>query len=83
MNSKLIGYILTRCPEDSNGQVQMSGDVVREILAALRAPAGVQAWVGLTDKEILSLGWMDYMTRDEEVALIREVEAKLREKNGG
>jgi hypothetical protein len=38
-------------------------------------------WVGLTDEEILSLGWMDCMTHEEEVALIREVETKLREKN--
>jgi hypothetical protein len=40
-------------------------------------------WVGLTDEEILSFGWMDYMTHDEEVALIRKAEAKIKEKNGG
>ena len=40
-------------------------------------------WVGLTDEEILSFGWMDCMTHEEEVALIREVETKLKEKNNG
>jgi hypothetical protein len=39
-------------------------------------------WVGLTDEEIHNLGWMDEMSEDE-VELVREVEAKLKEKNGG
>ena len=130
MNKTLISYILMRCHEHSNGQVQIDGSVVREILSALRAgneknycseitfnssttwvmrikankvevnacvevtdaaqavldaltPMLFKPWVGLTDDEILSFGWMDCMTHEEEVALIREVETKLREKNGG
>jgi hypothetical protein len=75
MNSKLIGYILTRCPENSSGQVQMDGEVVREILAALRAPAGVQAWVGLTDDEI------EHLRNDQPWWVVRDIEAKLKEKN--
>jgi len=80
MNSKLIGYILTRCPEDSNGQVQMDGDVVREILAALRASAGVQAWVGLTDDEI----YVEACEEEQSHGFILGAmwaETKLREKN--
>jgi hypothetical protein len=34
-------------------------------------------WVGLTDEEIHNLGWMDEMSEDE-VELVREVEAKLK-----
>ena len=37
MNEKLIDHILMRCPEDSNGQVQIDGGVMREMLTVLRA----------------------------------------------
>jgi hypothetical protein len=37
MNEKLIDHILMRCPEDSNGQVQIDGGVLREMLTVLRA----------------------------------------------
>jgi hypothetical protein len=38
-------------------------------------------WEGLTDEEIKGLGWMDQMTHGEQIELIREAEAKLKEKN--
>jgi hypothetical protein len=37
MNEKLIDHNLMRCPEDSNGQVQIDGGVMREMLTVLRA----------------------------------------------
>ena len=40
-------------------------------------------WEGLTDAEINGLSWMRDMSLEEEVELIRGVEAKLKEKNGG
>jgi hypothetical protein len=38
-------------------------------------------WLDLTHGEIHSLGWMDEMSFEDEVELVREVEAKLKEKN--
>ena len=40
-----------------------------------------RAWVGLTDEEIHNLYWMDGMTREDRVELIKDAEAKLKEKN--
>ena len=52
---------------------------LRDVLGHYREQ---RKWVGLTDEEIHNLGWMDEMSEDE-VELVREVEAKLKEKNGG
>lgn len=40
-------------------------------------------WQGLSKDEIRKLGWMDYMDEDEQIELVREIEAKLKEKNYG
>jgi hypothetical protein len=39
-------------------------------------------WVGLTDEEIISSSkFFDYMTNEELIDAVRELEAKLKEKN--
>jgi len=38
-------------------------------------------WQGLTDDEIFKIGFMDYMDGDETIEVVREIEAKLKEKN--
>jgi len=38
-------------------------------------------WVGLTDEEIHELDWMNGMTREDRIELIKHAESKLREKN--
>ena len=40
-------------------------------------------WQGLTDDEIFKIGFMDYMDGDETIEVVREIEAKLKEKNYG
>jgi len=41
-------------------------------------------WVGLTDEEIISSSkFFDYMTNEELIDAVRELEAKLRSKNNG
>ena len=51
---------------------------LRDVLGHYREQ---RQWVGLTDEEIHNLGWMDEMSFEDEVELVREVEAKLKEKN--
>ena len=53
---------------------------LRDVLGHYREQ---RKWVGLTDEEIHNLGWMDEMSFEDEVELVREVEAKFKEKNGG
>ena len=53
---------------------------LRDVLGHYREQ---KKWVGLTDEEIHNLGWMDEMSFEDEVELVREVEAKFMEKNGG
>ena len=45
------------------------------------APMLKKQWVGLTHGEIHNLGWIDEMSFEDEVELVREVEAKLKDKN--
>ena len=45
------------------------------------APMLKKQWVGLTHGEIHNLGWIDEMFFADEVELVREVEAKLKDKN--
>jgi hypothetical protein len=54
---------------------------VRDELAALQQ----RPWVGLTDEEIKSLPswWPSYEDAPALIELVKDVEAKLREKNGG
>ena len=48
----------------------------------LSATAGqFKKWQGLTDDEIFKIGFMDYMDGDETIEVVREIEAKLKEKN--
>ena len=48
-------------------------------------PAAQRTWVGLTDEEIKSLPswWPSYEDAPALVQLVKDVETKLREKNGG
>ena len=41
-------------------------------------------WVGLTDEEIISSSkFFDYMTNEELIDAVRELETKLKDKNNG
>jgi hypothetical protein len=68
-------------------KIEVNPDVeVTEAAAAVfdvLAPMIKKQWVGLTHEEIHNLGWMDEMSFEDEVELVREVEAKFMEKNGG
>ena len=58
-----------------------SSPALPHILRALRH----RQWVGLTDEEIKSLPswWPSYEDAPALIQLVKDVEAKLREKNGG
>jgi hypothetical protein len=67
---------------DWNGQTAEFNDVGLERFAALVA-AQNRPWVGLTDEEIKSLPswWPSYEDAPALIQLVKDVEAKLREKN--
>jgi len=65
---------------DKNGM--LTHHPFKGVIPLYRAP---YPWVGLTDKEIKSLPswWPSYEDAPALVQLVKDVEAKLREKNGG
>ena len=70
---------------DKSHREWWSPEIVEELraMAVLNAlkPMLFKQWVGLTDAEINGLSWMRDMSLEEEVELIRGVEAKLKDKN--
>lgn len=58
-------------------------EILKAISDAVYAQYPKKEWQGLSADEIDKLRWMDYMDGDEQIALIREAEAKLKEKNHG
>ena len=48
---------------------------------AVYPPDPPKEWVGLTDENIRALCWMDNMSFEEGVELIRAAETKLKQKN--
>jgi len=69
---------------DWNGQTAEFNDIGLERFAALVASQN-RSWVGLTDEEIKSLPswWPSYEDAPALIKLVKDVEAKLKEKNGG
>ena len=67
---------------DWNGQTAEFNDIGLERFAALIA-AQNRPWVGLTDEEIKSLPswWPSYEDAPALIQLVKDVEAKLKEKN--
>ena len=55
-------------------------EAIKELGITVKAP--YKEWVGLTDEEIISSSkFFDYMTNEELIDAVRELEAKLKEKN--
>lgn len=88
-----VGLIKGLCPEIADWQVKMIAKEVERlnktptkprVIPALMEAAGwvrKKEWVGLTNKERVSIWRADQMTQAEWDELFDEIEAKLKEKN--
>jgi hypothetical protein len=64
--------------------IHLTGTLQEEIEIIKEAIKHSQRWVGLTDEEIvLIVGECAASHRHDDVTFAKEIEAKLREKNGG
>jgi hypothetical protein len=74
-------------PDHQNGMIsyRMIEQRLEEEIEELREYIEQRQWVGLTDEEIKSLPswWPSYEDAPALVQLVKDVEAKLKEKNGG
>jgi len=74
-------------PDHQSGMISynMIERRLREEIEELRQYIEQRQWVGLTDEEIKSLPswWPSYEDAPALVQLVKDVEAKLKEKNGG
>ena len=62
--------------------LQMLKRKVQALESAITNPK--REWVGLTDEEIISSSkFFDYMTNEELIDAVRELETKLKDKNNG
>jgi hypothetical protein len=85
-----IKYFNERCeehPDHQNGMIsyRMIEQRLEEEIDELREYIEQRQWVGLTDEEIKSLPswWPSYEDAPALIQLVKDVEAKLREKNDG
>jgi sulfur relay (sulfurtransferase) DsrC/TusE family protein len=74
-------------PDHQNGMIsyRMIERRLEEEIEELREYIEQRQWVGLTDEEIKSLPnwWPSYEDAPALIQLVKDVEARLKEKNGG
>ena len=80
---EFIDFVKSKCTyetiyEDSEGRLILVIDLLGAYGMVNKAK---QEWVGLTEAEKSDLWWADQMTCQEREDLIRDIEAKLKEKN--